>query len=141
MPSDVVRAAASCSICYDHDRNFAEKFNQPHLAVKGWTSLTPEVQYSYGGECIHFGPEFGLANYLGYPVHFAKFAMGSTTLHTDWRPTGPYFRDLVQFINGAIRSAPQPSELGAIFWLQGESDATGNAKQVGAYEEYPRHCP
>merc|ERR1719174_31617 len=107
-PSDllgeVVDAVSQCSLCYDHDRNFADKVNQPHLAIKGWGPLTPDAQYSYGGQCTHFGPEFGIASYLGYPVQFAKFAMGSTTLHTDWQPQGSYFRELVKFVKHAIKN-------------------------------------
>merc|ERR1712151_1251461 len=57
-----------------------------------------------------------------------------TNLHTDWHPDGRYFQDFVRFVKKAMASAPQPASLCGVFWLQGESDSTGNAAQVNGYE-------
>jgi hypothetical protein len=135
LPAIVLEKAASSFVSYDHDRNFAEKANEPHRAVKDWTPLTADAQYSYGGQCLHFGPEFGIAQQFDEPAYFIKFAMGSTTLHTDWRPDGKYFRECISFVKSALAKVPQPAEIKAFFWLQGESDSTGNAQNVNAYEQ------
>eukprot|EP00746_Dinoflagellata_sp_MGD_P133256 gnl/MRDRNA2_/MRDRNA2_66953_c0_seq3.p1 gnl/MRDRNA2_/MRDRNA2_66953_c0~~gnl/MRDRNA2_/MRDRNA2_66953_c0_seq3.p1 ORF type:complete len:242 (+),score=25.09 gnl/MRDRNA2_/MRDRNA2_66953_c0_seq3:122-847(+) len=137
-PSLASEVADRVFLCYDHDQNFAMKFGFPR-ATCAWKPLTTDLQYSYGGKCHHFGPEFSLAKVLleqsPGDIYFAKFAMGSTNLHTDWCPDGEYFRKFVEFIKGAITSAGQDVVVGGIFWLQGESDSTGNAAQVNAYEE------
>lgn len=133
----VVEVEGRVHLCYDHDQNFAEKTGQTR-AVAAWKPLTREAQYSYGGECHHFGPEFSLSKVLlasGKNIFLAKFAMGSTNLHTDWRPDGRYFKNLVEFIRGAVSSAPVPVKVSGVFWLQGESDSSGNAGQINAYEQ------
>lgn len=135
LPAAAIEKAGSCFVSYDHDRNFAEKFNVPHRAVKDWIPLSPEAQYSYGGECTHFGPEFGFAQHLTEPAYFIKFAMGSTTLHTDWRPDGKYFPEFIAFVKSALAKIPQAAEIKALLWLQGESDSTGNSQQVNSYEQ------
>ena len=73
-------------------------------------------------------------------IHFLKFAMGSTNLHTDWHPDGAYFRAMLRFVRAALaalrRTAPtRVAALRGIFWLQGETDAGGNAAAVNGYED------
>lgn len=143
-PSLASEVANRVFLCYDHDQNFATKFGLPR-ATSTWRPLTTDLQYSYGGKCHHFGPEFSLAKVLLEQsrgnVYLAKFAMGSTNLHTDWRPDGEYFQKFVEFTKGAITSAGQDLVVDGIFWLQGESDSTGNAAQVNTYEEnFVRFC-
>jgi endonuclease/exonuclease/phosphatase family metal-dependent hydrolase len=86
------------------------------------------------------------------PLHFAKYAMGSTNLHTDWHPDGEHFADFIRFVKQSIEelkeeqldeeqsgpecgAQPLDVELVGMCWLQGESDAGGNASVVNAYEE------
>jgi len=125
-------------LCYDQDKNFAEKFGLER-AVSSWKPLARDAQFSFGGQCHHFGPECslakGLLEHTSGNLYFAKFAMGSSNLHTDWHPDGKYFQDFVSFVRDAIKSAPQPASLRGVFWLQGESDSTGNATQVNGYEQ------
>lgn len=139
LPEDLVAEVKDRTfLCYDHDKNFAEKLGGER-ATSSWKPLSHDAQYSYGGQCHHFGPEFSLARTLlertPGNLYFAKFAMGSTNLHADWRPDGRFFADFVRFVKDALASAPHPSQLCGVFWLQGESDSTGNSTQVNSYED------
>lgn len=139
IPESIVSEVATrVFLCYDHDQNFAAKLGGPR-ATSSWKPLTTDLQYSYGGECHHFGPEFSLAKVLleqnAGNIYFAKFAMGSTNLHTDWCPDGEYFKKFVHFVKAAIASVGHDVDVSGIFWLQGESDSGGNASQVNGYED------
>jgi len=136
----VAQVAERAHICYDHDQNFAEVAEGLPRAASTWKPLERNAQHSQrDGGCHHFGPEFSLAKALlgstEGSVYLAKFAMGSTNLHTDWNPGGKYFRNFVDFVKAALASAPQPARLCGVFWLQGESDSGGKAAEVNGYEQ------
>merc|ERR1719271_484653 len=75
-------------------------------------------------------------------IYFIKFAMGSTNLHEDWRPGGPYFSELVEFVRRMLQRVEDLERISAakeaattdamiqrsvaidgFFWNQGDSDA------------------
>lgn len=134
----VERLAGRVFICYEHDRNFG-----PPSVSAGWVPLARDTQYSANGGCRHFGPEFTLADGLlsqYSSIHFIKFAMGSTNLHTNWSPAaaaseGSYFAHFTSFVRQALAAAPQPAALAGMFWLQGESDSGESVALVNAYED------
>lgn len=130
-------AAEHVLMRWDLDANFGEA-----AVSDGWRPL--QVQYSPGRGEEHFGPEITLAESLwqggqapsGGKIYLAKFAMGSTQIAVHWCPGGgdTHYARFVKFCQDALASAPQPCELGGIFWFQGESDASKN-KDANEYED------
>merc|ERR1712113_12920 len=75
-------------------------------------------------------------------IYFIKFAMGSTSLHEDWCPDGPYFEDFTSFTKAMLRRVAELedavswkrvgealaiAQVDCMFWNQGDSDASGRA--------------
>jgi len=82
-------------------------------------------------------------------IYFIKFAMGSTNLHEDWCPGGPYFEEFVSFTNTCLRRVAQieggithqhvgaaatTTPIDCMFWNQGDADASGKAIMRDSYE-------
>jgi Carbohydrate esterase, sialic acid-specific acetylesterase len=161
----------SFTLLWDNDCNFGVE-NGSHSSGE-WRPL--QCQYSPGLQRQLFGPEMGLAESLSRrvgeqrgerkeeeegakthtrPMHFLKFAMGSTNLHCNWNPNNPdndhpkpnqkaYFRRFIQFCRSALAddttndgaahaAAPRKKKLVGMFWLQGEGDST-KAKEANSY--------
>jgi hypothetical protein len=77
-----------------------------------------------------FGPEVGLARYLYGKGHknllIVKVAFSGSSLAVDWAPNGPDFAALVTTVSTAMswaRSNDWAPSIGAVYWVQGESDA------------------
>ena len=76
------------NFCYGNDSNFGQ------TSVGDWGDLRGQPSSGLGKTL--FGPEFGLAETLAsrcwegkngcQRVHFLKFVMGSTNLHSNWNP-------------------------------------------------------
>jgi hypothetical protein len=154
------------TLCWDIDCNFGVE-NGSHSSGE-WRPL--QCQYSPGLQRHLFGPEMGLVESLcrrvdekedgvtttsSPPLHFLKFAMGSTNLHSNWNPNNTkddhakpnqraYFRRFIQFCQSALAEdtmsddgaahavLPRKKKLVGMFWLQGEGDST-KAKEANSY--------
>lgn len=107
---DFVRNHADVSMAYDIDKSAKEQKNS--TSGNEFIQLGRETQWSDGGQCYSYGPEWGVAhtvierllqaqsnrNAKQLPrIYFIKFAMGSTNLHEDWSPEGKYFGEFVKF--------------------------------------------
>lgn len=95
------------------------------------------VNVKLGQGCARdrFGPEIGMAevfsSYLEENIYIIKYAVGGTTLHTDWASissgsegacTKGLYNHLDAALNKLVEEGYTPS-IGALCWMQGESDA------------------
>ena len=95
------------------------------------------VNVKLGQGCAkdRFGPEIGMAEvfstYLEENIYIIKYAVGGTTLHTDWASvssgnegacTKGLYNHLDAALNKLVEEGYTPS-IGALCWMQGESDA------------------
>ena len=107
--------------------------NVPETVGTHWVDLQP----GFGWYPSEFGPEvsFGYSLRQNFPndeIYLVKYAKGSTTLATDWRPngTGVCYNWLKTRANAAIAnligSGKSPVVAGMI-WMQGEGDAKTTA--------------
>lgn len=103
--------------------------NPPHTNTWPLDALGPRLD-AFG--IARFGIELTLGRTLdaaepgGWAL--AKFAFGSTALGGEWNPLGPYptgqpnlFTQGISFVKAAMVATD--SDLGALIWIQGESDA------------------
>jgi hypothetical protein len=124
--------------------------------------LGRESQWSNAGERFSCGPEWGIVDELmrdsesdrRNSTYVIKFASGSTSLGKDWAPGGGLFQGLVGFVRDSVaRIAAEQvgSVVGssetlaeadrllradtAFLWLQGHSDASGNATMRAGYQK------
>jgi len=112
---------------------------EPGLGSSGgeWTTLKPQPGVYPKG---HFGPEVSLAHsaYAAGIQNIAvfKFAKGSTSLFSDWRPGDPsgLFATLSNEMTRALDELGKRNPLKAecFIWIQGESDAE-NQEKAAAY--------
>jgi hypothetical protein len=112
---------------------------EPGLGSSGgdWTTLKPQPGIYPEG---HFGPEVSLARsaYAAGVQNIAvfKFAKGSTSLFSDWRPGDPsgLFAALSNEMTSAIDALRKhnPPKTECFIWIQGESDAE-NQEKAAAY--------
>jgi Carbohydrate esterase, sialic acid-specific acetylesterase len=139
-------------ICWDLDKNFGKGCSS------GGEFLPLQPQESPGLNMNIFGPEMGLARSLTPRLkemgvkraYFVKFALGSTSLYTNWNPSNSvvegnmadigYYRDFIKFCRDAVGSLnpcgdeeyiPNRPILG-LLWLQGEGDSS-KAKTANSY--------
>lgn len=110
------------------------------------------IKLGYGLSTNQFGPEVGMAEYLNgvneflnNPIYIIKYAVGGTSLYSDWRSpssttnniqTGRLYTNLVNYIDESldlIKSKNLNPTVKAICWMQGESDSTSIGSSV--YEE------
>lgn len=88
-----------------------------------------------------FGPELAFAHklaaaYPGETIALTKTSAGGTRLFTQWVPEGGMYQRFIQnFRNAAaaLEKANIPSSIGAMLWMQGESDSD-NLEHAKAYE-------
>jgi len=164
LPDSLVEAVRCCDWRYLYviDRGSREGAES---RSDGFMPLTRTSQYSEAGERHSFGPEWGLAEQLtivqagdgGFdrsrPVFIIKFASGSTSLGKDWVPGGELFKGLVELVQKGTRviarefcgaacdeeiqmeSSRILREDTVFFWLQGHSDASGNAEMRKGYKD------
>jgi len=112
---------------------------EPGLGSSGgeWTTLRAQPGIYPKG---HFGPEVSLAHtaYAAGLQRIAvfKFAKGSTSLSSDWRPgdsSGLFetlSHEMARALEGLRKSGPLKAE--CFVWIQGESDAE-NQEKAAAY--------
>jgi len=93
----------------------------------GWTTLQPQVLRYNQLERQHIGPEASvkLEDANTYSI---KFTMGGTSISNEWSIEKSFFKDtyyqkFIRFVKESIEEVPEPKELSALFWLQGESDS------------------
>lgn len=92
-----------------------------------------------GWHAAIIGPEIGLATGLvadgAQNLLIVKVAYSGTSLANDWMPSGTLFEDLVSQADAALSWATSNgwrATIGAVYWLQGESDAV-NASSAESY--------
>lgn len=139
------------------DQTLAEPYAAvPYEGVLGneGTTTTPIVTWPLGplgprtnykgidgtlGVEIALGRVLDEANPGGWAI--AKYSIGSSSLAGSWNPTGLYsptgnganlFEQQVAFVKQAL--AHTNTELGALVWIQGESDAAGATVPVAAQQ-------
>ena len=135
------------TLCWDNDSNFGAEAGGHSNGE--WRPLQCQESPGLGGGSF-FGLEMGLAEALGprlaadfCRVHFLKFAMGSTNLHSNWNPENDlqqgsspakigHYNRFIDFCRRALKDtaaaaasgdAPKRKKLVGMFWLQGESDS------------------
>ena len=93
----------------------------------GWTTLRPQILRYKQFERQHIGPEASvkLEDANTYSI---KFTMGGTSISNEWSIEKSFFKDtyyqkFIRFVKESIEEVPEPKELSALFWLQGESDS------------------
>lgn len=99
-----------------------------------WRKFIP-VALGQGKDNLCFGPEVGMGEYLsnsGYDeIYIIKYAVGGTTLVSDWRSPssgtiGRCYQAFIDFVHESIdylkKEYKQPV-IEALCWMQGESDA------------------
>jgi len=147
---DSVQNCADVRMAYDIDKSAKEQENTTSHGE--FLTLGRETQWSDGGKCYSHGPEWGIAHRITRGllqavrtekrprIYFIKFAMGSTSLHDDWNPSGPYFSEFMSFTKqmlqrvGELEVQDDAVSIDALFWNQGDSDASGRAEMRTAYE-------
>lgn len=98
-----------------------------------WTTLQPAAQFEG-----YFGPEIGLGNRLAelYPdrtIALIKHAKGSTSLASDWNPTGEggaQWQLFVQTVQAGLQALIDEGHtpvLRGMVWQQGETDANSES--------------
>jgi len=106
-----------------------------------WVIYQPPTGPGWSSDCGcqnpqgSFGPEITAANlisvdlYGGTPIAVYKYAVGATSLHTDWSPTvrASLYDDMRARFAEALLALPRETgfagRAAGVFWTQGESDA------------------
>ncbi len=132
------------TIRMDYVCSFAGDVMTPHRS-RGWGPLVVSPEHE-GIVCAHFGPEIGLGRAWveirpNEPLALIKHGRGATNLAEDWHPKASkgklLYRDFIEHVKTALLSLPaegRTGELAALFWVQGEADATRHEWAV-RYEE------
>jgi hypothetical protein len=109
---------------------------QSNMVGKGLLSELPEGKRPYpeNVECNlfgrrykqQFGPEYSFIQditdaYPDEPIIIVKFAYGATSMR-HWAPGKKHYKKLIRIVERV--TADRPTEITAIFWMQGEADAT-----------------
>lgn len=163
LPEEMERMSPDIDflMSYDIDRNALEGSNS--TSGGKFVRLSRECQWSGAGQRYSHGPEWGIAKALvpllgglvgedekstadrqKRKIYLIKFAMGSTTLHEDWRPDSErsYFSGFVEYVREMVKEVERlemDSEgrndvmISSLFWLQGHSDASGRAEMRDNY--------
>lgn len=140
-PADelIVVAGQSNALGYRlSDADLPPRSYEPDPRVQIWTGrgfATMEPGRNTGApanpQC--WGPEVAyarawLADHPKGTLHVVKYARGSTGLAAsadrDWAPeSGELFAETTAAVRAARRALPQPAQVSAILWIQGEQDA------------------
>lgn len=97
-----------------------------------------DVNFGYGRDDTHFGPEVGFAKYLGendpnQKYYIIKVAEGSSTCYQDWQENGRCFTRFLDDINAGlekIKTLNVKYEISAFVWMQGEQDAQSDSEYL-----------
>lgn len=95
-----------------------------------WAPLQPpNMEYNGGGDGI-FGPEISFAYRKG-PIAIVKYAVGGTSLHTQWIPPGGLLDRAIARAKAAS-AGDRPIQWAGMVWLQGGSDMD-TIEKAGSY--------
>jgi len=104
-----------------------------HKYTSGGEFVPVDLTCAAGDDC--FGPEIGMAEvlseaYKGETVVILKYTMSGYSLHHHWLcdgARGSIYEACLNFVNTymqALQNADYDARIGAICWMQGESDTT-----------------
>ena len=95
---------------------------------EGWVDLRPRIVRDFFGPEVTFGHTLANSIFPNDRIYLVKYAIGGTTLTTDWKPDGTGY--CYTAFKAAVKAAMQnltlanlsPSIAGMI-WMQGEGEA------------------
>lgn len=114
----------------DYDCTYARRID-PSQEPNSSHGEFVNVDFGYGRDTDHFGPEVGFAKYLGEHDHnqtyyIIKSAEGSSGLYNDWSETGHCYQTFVEDVKIGIENIKKlhkSFKICGFVWMQGEEDA------------------